>query len=95
MDSAAPGGGVGEFAIEELFDAFAGDCEEVWVEDNKGGVGPEMGSSLGRAGAASIVNEKLAAEAANEGGDLGEGGERDQQEETERGKAATKVKWVK
>jgi len=74
MDSAAPWRGVGEFAIEELFDAFGGDGEEVGVEDDKGGVGSEVGCGFGRSGAAGVVDEKLAAEAANEGGVLGEGG---------------------
>ena len=72
VDSTAPGSGVGKFAIEELFDAFGGDREKVGVEDDKGGVGSEMGCGFGRSGAAGVVNEKLAGEAANAGGGLGE-----------------------
>src|SRR5262249_29471134 len=83
VDSAAPGSGVGEFAIEELFHSLGGDSEEVGVEDNEGGVGPKVACGFGRAGAAGVVDEKLAAEAANESGVLGDGGVGDEQEETE------------
>jgi hypothetical protein len=83
VDSTAPRRGVGEFAIEELFDTFGGNCEEVGVEDDKGGVGPEVGGDFGRPGAAGVVNEKLAAEAANESGGLREGGLGKEQKETE------------
>lgn len=47
MNAAAPGGGVGDFAIEELFDALGGDGKQRWVQDNEGRVGAEVICSFG------------------------------------------------
>ena len=71
MDSAAPGCGVGEVTIDELFDAFGGDGEESGIENDESRVGAEMGCGFRRAGTAGVLDEELAGDAANEGGVLG------------------------
>jgi len=84
MNSAAPGRRVGEIAVDELFDTFGGDGEQSGIQNDKSGVGAEMGCGFRWANAAGVLHEELAGDAAKEGGVLGEGRERKEQEETER-----------
>jgi hypothetical protein len=74
MDSAAPGRDVGELAVEELFDAFGGDCEESGIENDESGVGVKKVCGFGRARAAGVLDKELAGDAPDQGGVLGEGG---------------------
>jgi hypothetical protein len=83
MNAAAPGSGVGEFVIEELFDALGGDGEQHGVQENEGRVGAEMACGIRESSAAAIVDVELAADAANGGGGLGVSGMNDEQQETE------------
>jgi hypothetical protein len=84
MDSATPWCGIGEFAIEDLFDALGGNGEHGGVEDDQGRVGAEAGGGFGRACAARVMDEELAAETASESVIvLGERGIRNEQEQTE------------
>jgi hypothetical protein len=70
MDSAAPWSGIGEFAVEELFDAFGGNGEHGGFEDNQGRVCAEVGGGFGRTGTARVMHEELAAEAASQSVDV-------------------------
>ena len=83
MNAAAPGSGVGEVAIEELFDALGGDGEQCWVEDNEGRVCAEVICSFGWTSAAGVMNQELAADAASQSGVLGVGKKGNEQEGTE------------
>ena len=66
MNSAAPWRNIGEFAIEELLDAFGGDCEKIGVKDDKGGIGSKTRRGLGWTRTARVTNKKLATQAADE-----------------------------
>jgi hypothetical protein len=90
MNAAAPGSGVGEFAIEEEFDAFGGNSEEVGIQHDEGFVGAESGGSFGGASGAGVVHKELAGEAADEGG-LGARGRRSEQKETKKTKQGERI----